>query len=379
MNGLARLSTGTSPVRSSPSYSQSRPVSLLLHRPIEFTRSRCTRLASAARYLLPYPDDAFRFEVGAWESPGGDDPASEAHAQGLPEVGLEPLGRVLAGDLHQQRHLVHLAYAPMLDHELGDLGMAADDVLDLGRVEIHAAHGEHVVDPSTNAPHELEEWAAAGARLARDPDPVAGPIAHQWHAPAAKVRGDQLAFNGGPPSAVEHFEDELGLDRVDAIPLRAAEAGRAELGHAGVVEARRGVGRLDGCTSRGDARAWLPRVERDSNLGRLQLDAETACHAGQPQRVRRSGHEDCGAEVEHRADALLAGHRSARDGQSVLPLGSIERRPEADEGSEGEREEYAVAGADAGGRVDVLGPDPHPPVPRFGSVQPPQRMIAARP
>src|SRR6266851_5060261 len=37
MNGLARLSTGTSPVRSSPSYSQSRPVSLLLHRPIEFT------------------------------------------------------------------------------------------------------------------------------------------------------------------------------------------------------------------------------------------------------------------------------------------------------------------------------------------------------
>src|SRR6266851_2653113 len=48
MNGLARLSTGTSPVRSSPSYSQSRPVSLLLHRPIEFThgirlvcRQRC--------------------------------------------------------------------------------------------------------------------------------------------------------------------------------------------------------------------------------------------------------------------------------------------------------------------------------------------------
>src|SRR5216683_2901117 len=37
MNGLARLSTGTSPVRSSPSYSQSRSVSLLLHRPIEFT------------------------------------------------------------------------------------------------------------------------------------------------------------------------------------------------------------------------------------------------------------------------------------------------------------------------------------------------------
>src|SRR5216683_8201002 len=38
MNGPARLSTGTSPARSSPSYSQSRPVSKLLHRPIESTR-----------------------------------------------------------------------------------------------------------------------------------------------------------------------------------------------------------------------------------------------------------------------------------------------------------------------------------------------------
>src|SRR5712692_5358570 len=48
MSGLARLSTGTSPARSSPSYSHSRPVSPLLHRPIEFTGIRCARLASAA-------------------------------------------------------------------------------------------------------------------------------------------------------------------------------------------------------------------------------------------------------------------------------------------------------------------------------------------
>src|SRR5260370_25162148 len=267
----------------------------------------------------------------------------------------------------------------MLDHELGDLGMGPDDVFDLGRVEVHATHGEHVVDPSPNTPHELEEWATARARLARDPDPVAGPIAHQWHAPSAKVRSDQLAFDGGWPSVVERLEDERGLDRVDAIPRRTAEAGWAQLGHAGMVETRRRVRRLDGCASGGDARAWLPRVERDSNFGRLQLEAQTAGHAGQPQRVGRGGHEDCDAEVEHRADALLAGHRSARDGQSAQPLGSVERGPEADEGSEGEREKYAVAGADAGGRVDVLGPDPHPPVPRFGGIQPPPRAIAARP
>jgi hypothetical protein len=49
----------------------------------------------------------------------------------------------------------------MDDHELGDLGMAPDDVLDLGRVEVHAAHGEHVVDASPDASHELEERAAA--------------------------------------------------------------------------------------------------------------------------------------------------------------------------------------------------------------------------
>src|SRR5712691_11937902 len=46
MNGPARLSTGTSPARSSPSYSQSRPVSKLLHRPIESTGGEHSHLGA---------------------------------------------------------------------------------------------------------------------------------------------------------------------------------------------------------------------------------------------------------------------------------------------------------------------------------------------
>src|SRR5712691_9735304 len=52
MNGPARLSTGTSPARSSPSYSQSRPVSKLLHRPIESTARDTTIWAQMAKSLV---------------------------------------------------------------------------------------------------------------------------------------------------------------------------------------------------------------------------------------------------------------------------------------------------------------------------------------
>src|SRR6202140_2355793 len=208
---------------------------------------------SAVRHSLHDPNDPLRLALGAREASGWYDPASKAHAEGLAQVGLETLGRVVTGDLHQHGHLIHLAHAPVRDHKLRDLRMPTDDVLDLGGIQVYAAHREHIVDAPANAADELQKRAATRAWLAGDLDSVAGPVAHQWHAPAAQVRGDQLTFGGGPAGAVQHLEDELGLDPMDAISLRAAESGRAKLGHAGVVEARSRVGRFDGGPSRGGA------------------------------------------------------------------------------------------------------------------------------
>src|SRR5438270_894432 len=98
------------------------------------------------------------------------------------------------------------------------LGMAADDLLDLARVEVDTRDGEHVVDAAKNAALELGELASAGAGRLAQPDSVAGPVADQGRAPAAQVGGDQLAIGG-------HLEDELGLDQVEAAAGRAAEAG----------------------------------------------------------------------------------------------------------------------------------------------------------
>src|SRR5258708_8428740 len=96
--------------------------------------------------------DSLRLELGARQGPRLDDATVEAHAQSLPQVGLEALGReTVARRLDQEGHFVHLALAPALDHELGDLGMTAHDVLHLRGIEIHAAHREHLVHPSLDA------------------------------------------------------------------------------------------------------------------------------------------------------------------------------------------------------------------------------------
>ena len=142
----------------------------------------------------------------------------------------------------------------MLDHEPGDFLVPPDDVFDLGGVQVHAAHREHVVDPPPDPTHHLHEARPARARLARNDDPIPCPITDQWHPPATEIGGDQLAVGG-------HLEDELRLDQMHAVARRAAEPGRAKLGHAGVVERHRGVSRLDRVPGRRDARARLAGMD----------------------------------------------------------------------------------------------------------------------
>src|SRR5205085_11257630 len=111
--------------------------------------------------------------------------------------------------LKKHRNLVHLAHDPVFDQELDDLRIAPDDVLDLRRVEVHTADREHVIDAAQDPASQLQEAAAAGARVRRQLDAVAGSIAHQGRAPAPEVGGDQLAL--------VDLEDELGLNQVHTV------------------------------------------------------------------------------------------------------------------------------------------------------------------
>src|SRR5579872_7124058 len=86
---------------------------------------------------------------------------------------------------------------------------------------------------------------------------------------------------------VEDLEDELRLDDVDPVTLRAAESGRAELGHPGVVERLRAVRGLDGRARRGDASAGLARVDRAADARICEVEAELFCHVGEAERISR--------------------------------------------------------------------------------------------
>src|SRR5207302_7937872 len=74
-----------------------------------------------------------------------DYPALQPHSERLAQVGLEAIGgKFRQRCLDQQRHLVHLPVAAMLDDELGDLRIAPHDFLHLRGVEGKAAQREPV-------------------------------------------------------------------------------------------------------------------------------------------------------------------------------------------------------------------------------------------
>src|SRR5207302_6404330 len=126
-------------------------------------------------------------------------------------------------------HLVHLPRTPPLDRDLHRLRMPPDDVFDLRWKEVDAADGEHVVDATADAAGQFQKWAAARTLLARRVDTVPGPVTDEWHAPSPQVGGHELALISRPAGRVEHLEDELRLDQMDAVALRAAVPGRAQL------------------------------------------------------------------------------------------------------------------------------------------------------
>ena len=250
--------------------------------------------------------------------------------------------------------------------------MPAHDVLHLGGKEVHPTHREHVVHATGNAADDLHEGTSTRAWLARYHYPIARAVANQWHSPSAKVGGDQLAILG-------HLEDELRFDEVHSVSGGAAEAGRSQLGHPGVVERDRRVGRLDRVPRRGNACSRLAGVNGRAHAGPGHIDPDLLRHLREPQGVGRGGQEDGRADVQQAARPLLARHPAARDAQRAKLLRPAESRPETDEGTEREGEEDPVGGRHARGAVNMLRPDPKPPFPRLGRVEPPQGLISARP
>jgi hypothetical protein len=161
----------------------------------------------------------------------------EALGDGVHDVGIGALAQ-----LDLDVHLVHLAHLVHGDAELVDLGELAQDVLDAGREDVHAAHRHHVVGAADDAALEPERGAAAVAALRGGAHDVAGLVADDGEAPAAEVGDDQLAalaFRHRPAAGrVEDLGDVLALDEMGAAGLHAALEGmRADLGGAGVVEA----------------------------------------------------------------------------------------------------------------------------------------------
>src|SRR5207248_548685 len=138
-----------------------------------------------------------------------------------------------------------------------------------------------VIDATANPAEQLQVRTAARTRLARYGDSIPRAVAEQRRAPPAEVGADQLALIHRAAAFVQHLEDELRLDQVDAVALGAAVPGRPELGHSGVVEGHGPVRGLESASSRGDARARLPGVDRGP---------DSRSRASKPQLVRPLGH-----------------------------------------------------------------------------------------
>src|ERR1700694_2292447 len=175
---------------------------------------------------------------------------------------------------------------------------------------------------------------------------------------------------------VADFEDELRLDQVNTVASAAGDTGRTQLGHPGVVEAARAERSLDQVAGGRHARSGLAGMDGKADVARGQVDAQRWRGFSEPDRVRGRRAKDGCAQLEHGPESLFGSHRATGYGQHAEALGARERRPETDEGTKGEGEEDPIVRLHARRSVDVVGPDPDPPVPGLGGVEPAPRRRA---
>src|SRR5260370_29058591 len=100
------------------------------------------------------PDEPTGLQLVAGQALSGHrhclDPDPQIHAHRLLDRGHHRPGLTL--DLEEQAHLVELAAAIDLDHELVDRGEAAHDALERGGEHVDAPDDQHVLDPPQHAP-----------------------------------------------------------------------------------------------------------------------------------------------------------------------------------------------------------------------------------
>ena len=195
---------------------------------------------------------------------------------------------------------------------------AEQQVLHAGRVDVDAAHDQHVVEAAAQ-PGQPDRGAAALARGVGQAPDVAGPVAQQRQRLLGQRGEDELAFGSrrhGAPAGVDHLDDEVVLLHVQPGAGRALgrHPGPAHLGQAVEVDRTQRQRLLDL-----PAHGLGPRLAAEQPEPHRQRSGAPVPVLGQGlrdrQRVRRRRDQDVGAEVaqQHRLPGgEAAGHRDHR-------------------------------------------------------------------
>src|SRR5215813_15535163 len=208
-------------------------------------------------------------------------------------------GAQLVGfDLKKQ--IVHLRHSPDFHFIFDDGGDGADQVVNRARIDVDAAHAQHIIGAPQHSALDAGQSPSALAGFRRHLDQVAGAITQHGHSGAPERGNDQLAarplINRCACLWIDDLEDEFKLVKVDRAVLGLAiESPGPDFGRAGVVEASRAPGLFDPPLYVGYARARLARVNRDANVGGAKVESEARGDLGQVQRVSRSADQNCAA------------------------------------------------------------------------------------
>src|SRR5207248_7624788 len=110
-------------------------------------------------------NQALGFQFRPGQRPPGYGPALDPDAQRRPQLlgdrAADLIGHGAVRELEDHGGLVQLPIGAALDHEFNYGWVAANDVLDLTRVAVHATNGDHVIDAAADAAHDFHERAAA--------------------------------------------------------------------------------------------------------------------------------------------------------------------------------------------------------------------------
>ncbi len=176
-----------------------------------------------------------------------------------------------------------------------------DDLLDLARVDVHAADDEQVVDPAGDVVHPLGRSAALAGLLVERRD-VAGPVADGGQALRGERREHELALLALGEDLAGVGVDDLGVEVVlpdvqPALDLGAldGDARADDLGEAVDVDGRHAQRRFDLLAHRVGERLGADDDRRDGQLA--DVDPARCRLLGEVQAVRRGTRERVALEV----------------------------------------------------------------------------------